>query len=324
MEGGSGVASPQEVRRGPRTPRPASASMRRPRGAENRIRPLALLVIAGVVGWFVTYAMKSSGASRVNAFLAAGLVVMGSLLFGWSHVRQRAQGGGDDPLDRLLTGAGQALLLGAVLTFGFGIVGQHDDERADRDLKRDGEGVSSLDRQNLALAVRGAAGGNDYRRSDLASQNLSGLDMHGFNLSGADLTYANLTDVDLSGADLSGAHLRFTDLSGADLYRANLADAHLANANLHDAFMAGADLDDANLSGANLTGAILRQAHLSGADLDGVNLTGAHLTSADLDDVHHGATTVWPGGFQPPPGGPGPGPSSLESSRPHHQVPPSR
>ena len=105
---------------------------------------LALLAIAGVIGWFVAYAMQSSGASRVTALFAAGLVAMGSLLLGWSYVRRPTVGQNDDALDKLLAGAGQALLLGAVLTFGFGIVGQHlDDERAGLDRQR-GRGTSTF------------------------------------------------------------------------------------------------------------------------------------------------------------------------------------
>jgi len=265
VEGGTAIAGPEVGERGHRTPRPAAAAVRERHGAESWARSLALLAIAGVIGWFVAYAMQSSGASRVAALFAAGLVAMGSLLLGWSYVRRPIVGQNDDALDKLLAGAGQALLLGAVLTFGFGIVGQHlDDERAGLDRQRAGERAPSLERQILARAVRDAARGTDYRGSDLASQHLSGLDMHGLDLSAADLTFANLTDSNLSGADLTGANLRFTDLSGADLTRADLADADLVNANVRYVHLSGADLGGADLSGANLTGSILRDARLSG------------------------------------------------------------
>src|SRR5262245_13553346 len=107
------------------------SSVRRVGRAEKWFRAVTLLIIAGLVVGFVRYARRTSGAARVHALFTGGLVVMGGLLLGWSYVRRPPAGEDEDFLDKLLAGAGQAVLLGAVLTFGFGIVNQQlENERS--------------------------------------------------------------------------------------------------------------------------------------------------------------------------------------------------
>jgi uncharacterized protein YjbI with pentapeptide repeats len=238
--------------------------------AEKWFRALTLLIIAALVVWFVRYAIRSSGAARVNALFAGGLVLMGGLLLGWSYVRRPHLGQDEDFLDKLLAGIGQAVLLGAVLTFGFGIVNQ----------RLEAERAATTARQNNAQAVRNAVGGKDLREMDLSGQNLGDLDMHGFSLVNANLAGANLSD-----ANLSHALLSFATLTNA-----YLADAKLVGAWLYQANLSHADLSEADLSGG----------HLQAADLSGANLSDAHLSGADLADVIYDKHTVWPTGFNPP------------------------
>jgi hypothetical protein len=117
------------------------------------------LAAAAVAVGFVFYLIGTSGVARVSALFASGLVLAGAWLLLWSFVRRPPLGQGDDFLDRFLAGAGQALLLGAVLSFGFGVVGQQlDDERAVRDLRRDTarEVRLAAERSNVFIAA-------DYR-----------------------------------------------------------------------------------------------------------------------------------------------------------------
>lgn len=252
--------------------------------------PTIMLLVVISVG-FIGYVRLVDGAERTSALFAAGLVAIGSWLLLWSYVRKPPPGEDDDFLDKLLAGAGRALLLGAVLSFGFGVVGQElDSERAESDRARD-----------LVRQVRADAGGGAFPRLDLSGAFLGGLDLSGFDFGGADLSGASLFDT-----NLSDANLVFADLSDADLSDANLTDsmllrADLTDANLRDADLTGAELRSANLQGAYLVGASLRDADLRNAGLSDANLSGADLISANLTDVSCDDSTTWPVGFDPPP-----------------------
>lgn len=169
-----------------------------------------------------------------------------------------------------------------------------------------------MNNEALSKLKEGVSVFNQWRRIDLNSSNLSGLDLRNIdlsgtdlicaNLSGADLRDAKLSDADISGGNLSGANLCYADLRGADLSGANLSrtnlrdidlrDANLADANLSNAEMKGADLRgaylngcnlrDADLSSADLSDAILSDADLRGADLSNADLTNADITNANL------------------------------------------
>lgn len=227
---------------------------------------MALVTIAVVVG------IRSQGAVRVAFTFTVALVAVGGCLLGWSYFRDAPEG---DFLDKLLADAGQALLLGAVLSYGFAFVGQQiDDERADRDLLRDN-----------VRQVRVDAGGRVFDGLDVRGATLSGLDLRAFSFREADLSDANLR-----GANLSGADLNFADLSDANLNDTNLSGAILSGANLRHAVLFNADLTDADLFGADLRGAHLVDADLRGADLTDTDffdtdLRGADLRGADLSDV---------------------------------------
>ena len=80
-----------------------------------------------------------------------------------------------------------------------------------------------LDNHKLWLSTNGEQG----KRANLRSADLSYA-----NLRSADLSYANLRSADLSYADLRSANLRSADLSYADLSFANLRYANLRSANL--------------------------------------------------------------------------------------------
>jgi hypothetical protein len=227
---------------------------------------VALALAVAVVVGFAIYIAYADGAARTSALFAGGLVVVGVWLLLWGYLRRPPQGQDDDFLDKLLSGAGQTLLLGAVLSFGFGVGGQQlEDERAAVALRRDLAGQ---------VRVRAEAESEGFRGS------FRGVDLHGELFIGL-----NMSEFDLSHTNLANAVLQVTDLTNAHLYGADLTGA----------FLDGADLTDANLSCADLTGAHLFEADVTDADLTGADLTDANLTGAEYD-----AATVWPGGFEPP------------------------
>jgi hypothetical protein len=234
-----------------------------------------LIAVGVIVAWFVAYVMATEGAERVSALFAAGLVGAGALLLTWSFVRRPAPGEPDDFLDKLLAGTGEALLLGAVLSFGFGIVGQQlSDERTARDLNRD-----------LASQVRSASDPTMFAGVDLSRANLRGLDLSGYTFRAADLSNANLLDT-------------------------SLRDANLIMANLHGANLGSSDLTGALLNSADLSGAVLNRvdfarSSLEGADLSGASLPGAQLADTDLSrvriaNIYCDDTTTWPPDFDVP------------------------
>jgi uncharacterized protein YjbI with pentapeptide repeats len=275
---------------------PVSPRSKRQRVVERVFGGVAVVAAGAVVVGFGVYVVNADGAARISALFAGGLVLVGAWLLLWSYVRRPPPGQDDDFLDKFLAGAGQALLLGAVLSFGFGVVGQGlEDERAGVALRRD-----------LAEQVRADAGGKSFSGVDLHGEWFFGLNMSEFDLTFADLTDAglgdaNLTNARLDGATLTDASLSDANLTGASLALADLTFANLTDANLTDANLLVADLTDADLTDANLTDANLAGADLTDADLAGADLTGADLFDADLTDALYDAATVWPDGFEPPP-----------------------
>jgi hypothetical protein len=264
---------------------------------------VALVVAAVVVVGFGVYVAYADGAARFSALFAGGLVLVGVWLIVWSYVRRPPRGQGDEFLDKFLAGVGQALLLGAVLSFGFGIVGQRleneqktrDEQQAaeqkTRDEQRAAEQAAVDLRRDLAGQVRTDAGGSSFRGVDLVEQSFVGLDLSGFDFSGANLSHADLsvavlTDANLFDANLTGAELTFADLTSAFLFSTDLT---------------GADLTEVDLTGADLTFADLTDADLTDAMLLRADLTDADLTDADLTGVVYDEHTVWPDGFEPPP-----------------------
>jgi uncharacterized protein YjbI with pentapeptide repeats len=296
------------------------------RRIEQAFGAVALVMAAAVVVGFAIYIVNAEGAARVSALFAGGLVLVGVWLLLWGYVRRPPPGQDDDFLDKLLAGAGQALLLGAALSFGFGAVGQRleAEQKAREENRAEIQAALAL-RRDLAGQVRADAGGKSFVGVDLQGEQFRGLNMSDFdlldaNLTGADLTLADLTGANLSGADLTGADLSLADLTGAKLADADLTDADLTFANLTYADLPLANLTGATLAGTDLTGAFLTRADLTGAilsgrrpqlprsaddlpaaNLSGADLTGAILTGADLTGTRYDATTRWPGGFEPPP-----------------------
>jgi hypothetical protein len=63
---------------------------------------------------------------------------------------------------------------------------------------------------------------------------------------------------------------------------------------------------DSDLTGANLSDTDLTGANLERADVRGAILSGAELRDANLSEILYDSTTIWPGGFQPPPSRPRP------------------
>ena len=129
----------------------------------------------------------------------------------------------------------------------------------------------------------------DFRRADLRSAFLSGVEMGDARLGAAWLWDANLEGADLRRVDLAQADLRRANLEDVNLVLANLAGANLEDANLDGADLWGADLTEASLYGTNLVGADLGGTNLEAAGLSGANLEQANLEGADLSeaDLHH-------------------------------------
>ncbi|WP_428653441.1 pentapeptide repeat-containing protein [Runella sp.] len=83
----------------------------------------------------------------------------------------------------------------------------------------------------------------------------------------------DLESADLSGLDLSGADFRFSDLSGVNFSNAVLKKTNLSFSNLDDTNFENADLTDANLSFSSMVGANLTNAKIVGASFNfsGIN-----------------------------------------------------
>lgn len=136
------------------------------------------------------------------------------------------------------------------------------------------------------------------KKVQLASADLSKLNLNGINLPAANLKfacldesslqYANLSEVCLQRGSLCYADLQYADLSLGNLQNCSLSHARLNNANLQGANLQGADLTNCDLQGANMQCANLQGAILQGANVQHTNLMGAKLQGASL----HGITNV--------------------------------
>lgn len=137
--------------------------------------------------------------------------------------------------------------------------------------------------------------------------------MRGANLSASKLTEADFSGAQLDKAVLDSADVRNANFAGANLVDINLPDAdargahftpgvNLALANLWNADLRGAWFANANLSESRMGGVDLRNADLTNANLKGANLSHAQLDGAVLDGVVYDSTTIWPEGWDPPPG----------------------
>ena len=129
--------------------------------------------------------------------------------------------------------------------------------------------------------------GANLAAGDLASADLSGVNLRYANLAGANLLLANLGNADVTGANLSRAVLQYTSLQRANFTRANLTTANLRGTTATDGVfidtdLAGADLNGAWFASANMTGANFAGADLSGATFNYANLTDANLNARDL------------------------------------------
>lgn len=154
----------------------------------------------------------------------------------------------------------------------------------------------------------------DFKRADLRSANLSGIDLSQSSFYYAEMPNANLSGANLSNTDLTGASMYGVDLRGANLEGATLpvgsllSDARIDEHTNIDVPEQYDVMDDGTLR-YNSADAIARdQARreteppdfsfkdLSGQDLTGrnmvknkltyTNLTGANLTNADLQDAN--------------------------------------
>ena len=176
------------------TTRHERSSVRRRRA---RTLNLAFIVVAAVLlygagWWFVRFVLDAQGAVQTSALFVGGLLVVGVMLMIWAYVRRPLADETDDFFDKFLARTGEAVLLGAILSFGFGLVGQKiDDERGDREVKRD-----------TVLQLRLAAGGRVFQDVDVSGESFRRLDLSGFDLSGA-----NLHSTTVSGAILVSAQL---------------------------------------------------------------------------------------------------------------------
>lgn len=119
--------------------------------------------------------------------------------------------------------------------------------------------------------------GQDGKRAELRTADLSARDLANAQLTSADLRGADFSSSDLSDAQMHGADLREADMVGTVLTGANLAVSRLRRAR-----MIGCSVDGANLKGADLAGADLSGSKFSDADLTGAILLGAKLAGADL------------------------------------------
>ncbi len=83
--------------------------------------------------------------------------------------------------------------------------------------------------------------GQDLRRAEFASENLSAADFHGADLRGAVFNGTNLTSANFSGADFSNGIGYLSNFNGADLTDTVLSDAMLLRSTFKGAQIDGAD-----------------------------------------------------------------------------------
>ncbi|MGH3942706.1 MAG: pentapeptide repeat-containing protein [Pseudonocardiaceae bacterium] len=112
------------------------------------------------------------------------------------------------------------------------------------------------------------------------------IDLRGAQLASADLSNLNLARADLSGAVLNGSDLSFSNLAQVSLRSTSLVGSRLDGANLTDAVLDDTDLTKASLVSTNLTGALIRSAKMRGVYAISTNFSGALLGEVDLTGAH--------------------------------------
>ncbi|MFN2187538.1 MAG: pentapeptide repeat-containing protein [Candidatus Promineifilaceae bacterium] len=95
-----------------------------------------------------------------------------------------------------------------------------------------------------------AASDADFKRLDLSSERLLGIDMVGADLSHAILSSSLIAGANFEGANLSGASLVRATLAGVNLRKANLANADLSESKWISVDVRDADFGDAVMDGA--------------------------------------------------------------------------
>ena len=136
----------------------------------------------------------------------------------------------------------------------------------------------------------------NFRETDLAGIQLSGL-----NFAGCSFMWANLQGAKLVSTNLTRANLFGADLTGAILLKANLNKAKLSGAVLRGAMLNEAAFRDADLRGAVLEKAMLGHSDLAGADLCYADLRGATDLSEEQLELAQGDTdTMLPAGVRAP------------------------
>ncbi len=167
------------------------------------------------------------------------------------------------PGSSTLNSLGEAFIVGALVTGGFGWAGAMNSAiTAERDRQIDLGSAASLD------------------HADLAGLELTGMYLRHRQLPGVRMSQVNAHGIDLHGANLMDA--RFTD---AVLHEADFTNANMRRAGCFGADFTGADLRGARLDGASLGNAVLSRAKLQGAKLKHADLRGADLTGAFTDDA---------------------------------------
>lgn len=255
---------------------------------------------------------------QTAAFLAIGFFVLGIALLFLSYFRRT-----DDFLDKLLHDTGNAVLTGAVLSLGFSVLVQYQEQQQrDEDAKaatelRNAEATEEAERQarleeeqaiqdeaarkrDLMNQVRDDAGGRSYSQVDLSGEMLIGLEMVDFVMPAVNLRNAHLGGSNLSRSDLqyarmnpvfaSGTRFLGTNLSGANMRTSDLAFTDFGSAKGNDgsaepAILIGTILEGAFLESANLTDISGFRAHMARSHLANAILVGAELSQADLRDA---------------------------------------
>ena len=102
---------------------------------------------------------------------------------------------------------------------------------------------------------------------NLATADLTGINLSNISLQAANFQVANLSNAILVGTNLSSSYLPKVNLNYAHLQQAYLCYATFIGASTETSSLYHADLRNSHLTGANFTGADLRMANLSGANL---------------------------------------------------------
>jgi len=129
------------------------------------------------------------------------------------------------------------------------------------------------DQEQLKILKQGVEVWNKWRiinpnmPVNLASINLSGMDLQKANLSGCNLRGVNLTNANLVGANFIQAFLFQANLNQADLTRAILREAFLYEVSLNEALLYKTNFSESRARKVNFNGAILDSAIFGYMDL---------------------------------------------------------